>query len=616
MKSLLYTMINGVLSLFVMLHCIACSDDNEVGTGKYPVPTIEEFYPTEGLPSSVVTIKGTNFGNERTERVGRVYFGGVEATEYVSWSDTELKVRVPNAGVSGNITLWVWKNHTDSNEKFTCVPGAVIQSLSPEISFPGSTITITGKNFGYFLEKGLTAANVEVLFQAEEGTTSVRATSFTEKEIMAEIPADARGGIVTVKFGDLQIVDGPSLTLVGDMLIDMMTFEAIYDAHNKVATNEMNMISVWDDGVAHIENTKSGSYAIWKVTAPATGLFEPYVLAGTPKDGSYLNIDMGTDLIDLKNKMVDQSLTKVFIKGNWNDKTKHTFGPFLLREGNTYYLKLTFLQDGTTWVGNAHELGMNLAADQTQSGIIVDNNTSLGYRLYENDFNSGKFKVPFYDAWAESPNYIKVENQYCEFYFNQAALDANPDRRMLKGAELSCDYRTTTAGWYGFKIYLPENKFPKDIDGSIIAQIFNQGDRNSWAGHLSVNHDKLVLSHRYALVEPTEGVVGTLEWDKWIPVVLYFKVGKNGKGRLKAWMGKDMQEGSPAYDSGNCDFGFGNWIDDDTLDGEVSESNPIADAIGAKFGLYVSTGGDRIIRFDDVKLLEGNPTGAFNIVKP
>lgn len=82
-----------------------------------------------------------------------------------------------------------------------------------------------------------------------------------------------------------------------------------------------------------------------------------------------------------------------------------------------------------------------------------------------------------------------------------------------------------------------------------------------------------------------------------------------------------MVEGSPAYDSGNCNFGFAHWIDDDTLDdtGNNSECvgyNGTYDALGCKFGLYVTNKVDMTIRFDDLKALEGNPAGAFDIVKP
>ncbi len=597
----------------------ACSEDEEV-LMKYPAPTISEFSPNEGLPSSIVTIKGTEFGAERTERIGRVYFGGVEATEYVSWSNNEIQVRVPASGVTGNITLWVWKNHTETTESFTCVPGAKITEIAPTTTFPGSTIVISGNNFAYFIEKGVTAADVVVSFQAEEGTTTAVATGFTENQIMVEVPADARGGKISVALGDLQTVEGPELTLVGDMFINLLDFIAVKDVNGKVETNEKEMVKE-----SVIENTKNGSYVIYEITAPATGLFEPYLLAGTAKDGSYLNVDMGIDLNELKNRSVNTALTQDFKKGSWADRNKYVYGPFLLREGNTYYLKLTFLQDGTTWVGNVHEIGMSLASDQTKpGGIVVDNSQELGYTIYANDFNSGKFKTPFVDGWATAPCYIKVENQYSEFYYNAAALAADPDNRMKKGAELTCDFHTNQDGWYGFKFYLPEGKFPMDQKDIIIAQIFNQGCKNCWAGHVSISNGKLLLSHRYALIDPTIGDLGQLETNKWYSVVVYFKVGRNGKGHLRAWVGDNMVESAPTYDSGNCDFGYGHWIDDETLDDTGTNAECLAasekyggnDGIGCKFGLYVSHPVDITIRMDDLKALEGNPPGAFNIVKP
>lgn len=205
-------------------------------------------------------------------------------------------------------------------------------------------------------------------------------------------------------------------------------------------------------------------------------------------------------------------------------------------------------------------------------------------------------------------------DQCAEFYFNQAALDAD-NRRERRGCELTCGFKTNSEGWYGFKMYLPEGKFSKDLTNSIIAQIFNNGDQNSWAGHLSINKNDLVVSHRYALINPTEAIVGKLEWNKWIPVVMYFRAGRNGKGQIKVWLGDGMDESKPTYDSKGISLGYGEWIDDTHLN-DVSRDDYKAASFGAKFGLYVSSGGDRTIRFDDVKLLEGNPEGAFGMVKP
>ena len=138
------------LMLLVMVVCglslTSCSDD-DIAADKYPAPTVSGFSPSKGLPTSVVTISGSNFGSERTERVGRVYFGGVEATDYVSYSDNQIQVRVPDGAKSGPIDVWVWKNHVTTDQEFTYIPGAEVKSIEPAEAYPGSEITLVGINF-------------------------------------------------------------------------------------------------------------------------------------------------------------------------------------------------------------------------------------------------------------------------------------------------------------------------------------------------------------------------------------------------------------------------------------------------------------------------------------
>ncbi len=197
---------------------------------------------------------------------------------------------------------------------------------------------------------------------------------------------------------------------------------------------------------------------------------------------------------------------------------------------------------------------------------------------------------------------------------------------MLKGCELTCAFSTTTEGWYGFRFYLPEDGFPMDEGGIIIAQIFNQGCRNSWAGHLSIDQGQLVMSHRSALVDPTEGLVGDLETDHWYKVVIHFKAGLSNKGRILVWLGddeNDVVESNPTYDSDSCNFAFGHWIDEETLDNTYTNTECLnysnyggCDQLGAKMGLYVTNSVDITTRMDDIKILCGNPTDAFDTVKP
>lgn len=608
MKKILNTICKSVLFLSCILTFLSCSDADSV-VSKYPVPSISDFYPKEGLPTSIVTIKGSEFGTERTDRIGRVYFGGVEATEYESWSDNEIKVKVPAGGKTGNITLWVWKNHTETEEEFTCVPGAEITSINPSPTFPGSQVTITGKNFQYFLDKGLTAADVSVEFCSENGVTIAKADAVTANTVTVTVPLDAKGGNVSVTFGDFQKVEGPELPLIGDLKLSLGDYVEV-----------SGTISAAADGIG---STKNGAYVIYKFDAPTTGLFDSYLTWGSTKDGSSLNLDISEDLNALKTSPMNDKLTRQMKNtGSWNTTQKESWGAFYLKEGKTYYMKVTFLSTGSSWVGNVGEIGLTLSADQNQVPINGQGGGRADYTLYQNDFNSSSSYAPFRDAWAWSPNYIEVKNKYLEFYYNHKALEEN-NVRQRRGCEITCDFSTPTEGWYGFKFYLPEGKFPMDQGGIIIAQLFNGGCKNSWAGHLSIDKGNVQLSYRNALVDPKVGTVGKVTTGKWYSAVLYFKVGRNNKGRLKVWLGDNLVENNPTYDSGACNFGFGHWIDDETLDNSGSNQDCInassyggKDAIGCKFGLYVSNPVDITIRMDDIKALEGNPEGSFSLVCP
>ena len=467
MKKLFNSIMICVLLLSSTFIGTACSDDDKNGSNKYPVPVISEFFPSEGLPTSVLTIKGANFGTERTERVGRVYFGGVEATDYESWSDNEIKVRVPQKGLTGNITLWVWKNHTETTDEFICVPGAEITSINPSPTFPGSQITINGKNFQYFIDKGVTAQDVIVEFCAEEGITKATADALTATSVTVTVPTDAKGGVITIDFDGYQKVSGPELPLVGDLNLPLINY-----------LETSGTITIEEGGIG---STKDGAYVIYQFDAPATGLFDVYLMTGTTKDGSSLNVNIGDNLNTLKTAALNETLTHAMKNtGSWATNWKDQWGAFYLEEGKTYYLKITFLQVGTTWVGNVGEIGLTLSADQNQTPV---NGVKPGvdYVIYKHDFNSGTSYLPFTDAWAWEPNYIKIVDKYLEFYYNYKAL-LEDDRRMRRGAEVTCNFKTTTEGWYGFKFFLPENSFPMNESGIIIAQIFNQGCRNSWAG--------------------------------------------------------------------------------------------------------------------------------------
>ncbi|MBR1801118.1 MAG: heparin lyase I family protein [Bacteroidaceae bacterium] len=367
-----------------------------------------------------------------------------------------------------------------------------------------------------------------------------------------------------------------------------------------------------------IGSTRNGAYVIYKVSVSETGVYDAFAIFGSKYDGSSLEVAMDVDAEVLKSRPTEPQLIQAVANtGNWTPSKRYTFPCFCLKAGRDYYLRLTFLQkESSRWAGNVSQLGLQWSTNQeTKAAVPVDVVTDEGYTLYALDGDDRETVYPFWRGWAWSPNYIEVKEKAFEFYYNQAALDAD-NRRERRGCELTCPFKATSEGWYGFRIFLPEDGFSKTLTNSIFCQMFNNGDRNSWAGHLSLNRQNVVLSYRHALVDPQTRTVGKVEWGKWTKVVLYFRVGKNNKGGFRVWLGEEVSEDSPKVTLNNINFGFGEWIDDTHLNGEVSEANTVADYIGCKFGLYVSSGGDRTIRFDDIKALEGNPEGAFDIVCP
>ena len=127
------------------------------------------------------------------------------------------------------------------------------------------------------------------------------------------------------------------------------------------------------------------------------------------------------------------------------------------------------------------------------------------------------------------------------------------------------------------------------------------------------------MTHRSPAYEKyeTHYDFGKIDWNTWYNIIIYFKVGLNKKGNIKVWLSKnELKENEPTYDSGDIDFGFGSWIDDETLDNTKIENNGKTNQILCKFGLYTWDGGDKIIRFRNITVLEYNPVGAFDIVNP
>ena len=171
-----------------------------------PSPTITSLTPASGLVGTSVTITGTNFG--ATQSTSAVTFNGTPATPS-SWSATSIVVSVPSGATTGSVLVTV--NGAASNGlTYTVNSRPTLTSLAPTSGPVGTSVTITGTNFGS--TKGTSSVSFN-------GTTAAP-TSWSATSIVVPVPSGAITGNVIVIVGSasnalpftVTTPAGPSLT--------------------------------------------------------------------------------------------------------------------------------------------------------------------------------------------------------------------------------------------------------------------------------------------------------------------------------------------------------------------------------------------------------------------
>ena len=153
-----------------------------------PPPSIASLSPTSGAVGTAVTISGANFGS--TQGSSSVRFNGTTATP-ASWSPTSIVAPVPSGATTGPVVVTV--NSVASNGLAFSVTSSAptLTSLSPTSGAVGTSVTISGANFGS------TQGSSSVRFN---GTTATP-TSWSPTSIVAPVPSGATTGPAVVTVG-------------------------------------------------------------------------------------------------------------------------------------------------------------------------------------------------------------------------------------------------------------------------------------------------------------------------------------------------------------------------------------------------------------------------------
>ena len=142
--------------------------------------------PASGAIGIPVTITGVNFGS--TQGSSTVTFNGTAASP-TSWSNTQIVGPVPSGTSSGNVVVTV--SGAASNGFYFTVTVPAISTLSPTSGPTGTSVTISGSNFG------ATQGSSSVTFNG----TAATPTSWSSTSIVVPVPAAANTGNVVATVG-------------------------------------------------------------------------------------------------------------------------------------------------------------------------------------------------------------------------------------------------------------------------------------------------------------------------------------------------------------------------------------------------------------------------------
>ena len=170
--------------------------DNDSGYGKLVLPIMQvsaspqitSVSPSRVRYNQVVTIRGTAFGaNRGTSKA--IFYGGTEPSsfQYVSWSDTQIQMRVPTGARTGNLQVVTTRG---SDTARLTITSPWVRSISPQTGRTNTVVTVSGENFGS--SRGSSSVLI--------GSVAVSSfTSWSSRAIQFRIPLNTPPGNLTVK---------------------------------------------------------------------------------------------------------------------------------------------------------------------------------------------------------------------------------------------------------------------------------------------------------------------------------------------------------------------------------------------------------------------------------
>lgn len=301
----------------------------EVISACIPTQTIVSFTPTSGPIGTTVTITGTGFTSGST-----VDFNGVSAA-VTFINTTTLTAIVPSGTTTGVITVTESGCPVDSATNFTltaCTPSHSVSSFTPTSGPELTEVTITGTGF---------TASTTVDFNG----TSATIISQTATQIIAEVPAGATSGTLTITESGCALDLSPDFTILIDNgcssgsapsgFTDLL-FSGIYDE----TSGSCHYIELFNPTSSAIDLS---TYAIGSsnnqtlaTTLPATYNGGTYPLSGTIQPYSTFLILATSDTVNCES-CTNVTLDLEFLSSalGYNGFTSANYDKLILLNGTT-----------------------------------------------------------------------------------------------------------------------------------------------------------------------------------------------------------------------------------------------------------------------------------------
>ena len=174
------------------------------GVSFAPVPFIASLSPTSGPVGTLVTIAGTSFG--AIQGTSTITFNGTMAVP-VSWSTTSVTILVPPGASTGNVIATI-AGVSSNGMAFTVLPTPNVTGLNPTSGRAGTSVTISGTNFG--ARQGIST----VMFNGLVATP----TSWSPTSISVTVPVTTTGNVIVTVGGvasngvPFTIISTPNIT--------------------------------------------------------------------------------------------------------------------------------------------------------------------------------------------------------------------------------------------------------------------------------------------------------------------------------------------------------------------------------------------------------------------